>query len=544
MASLHDFEYEDANEAFRRAQRLDPGFVLAYWGEAMTWHQSLWRHENVEAAREALTRLGPTRAARARKIRTPKEQDLLDAVEILFSQGDAAERRRNYAEAMGRAYQRHSDDADIGALYALSMLGTMSRSLIGSEDVHEGRSQELAGSETQARVASILQTVLKSHPGHRGALHYLLHAFDDPQHARQALEAARAYASLGSESSHALHMPSHIFLQLGLWSDAAVSDRAAFAASERWVKRKGLGAAMRNYHALSWLEYELLQQGRYREAQETIGELEPVVKTGQHLTLLSDLSSMRARFVIETRRWNTMAGEQQFGNVNDLFAIGMSAARVNNAGAAETARRALADRAHAKEEGDLKPAIAVMERELAGLIAFGAGRRDEAVAILQAAAHAELDLPAPLGLPEPIKPAPELLGEVLLDIGRPVEAIGWFERALERHANRSLSVIGLARASAASGRTDAARLHYGEALANLEHADEDVADLREARTAVETRSASTRPLPTVPVLLSLGVAASIAVVLAIRSRSREKKRPALTMSADRKSRRKQRNQKR
>ena len=119
---------------------------------------------------------------------------------------------------------------------------------------------------------------------------------------------------------------------------------------------------MRNYHALSWLQYELLQRGRYREASSTIGEIEPVVKTSGALPLLSDLSSMRARQVIETRRWKDMAGERNFANVNDLFAIGVSAARAGNPDLAERARQALAERAQSAREGDLRPAIVIMER--------------------------------------------------------------------------------------------------------------------------------------------------------------------------------------
>ena len=211
-------------------------------------------------------------------------------------------------------------------------------------------------------------------------------------------------------------MPAHISLQLGLWSEAAASDRAAYDASVDWVARRGLGAALRNYHALSWLQYELLQLGRYRDAEQTMSALEPVVKAGDNAILLSDLSSMRARYIVETERWDVMAAQDNFANVNDLFAIGLSAARSGQAGKAEHVRGLLAQRAQAKEEGALKPAIAVMERELAGLIALAAGRTDEAVATLVSAARAELEMPPPLGLPQPIKPAPELLGEVLSQV--------------------------------------------------------------------------------------------------------------------------------
>jgi tetratricopeptide (TPR) repeat protein len=527
LTALHEFEYEEANEAFMKARTLDPGFAMAYWGEAMTYHQSLWRHENVEMGRQALRRLGPTPAARAGKMRTPKEAGLFGAVEVLFGPGDAAARRRLYADEMARVYARNPADPDVGSLYALSLLATLSRSLIGSTDAHEGYSQGLAGSDTQTRVAAILNDVLKSHPDHRGALHYLLHTYDDPQHAHLALPAARAYSKIPSESSHAMHMPSHIFLQLGMWQEAASSDRAAFDASNRSVTRKGLSPALRSYHALSWLQYELLQLGRYREALDTIGEIEPVVKSTGNLTLLSDLSSMRARYAVETERWSLMAKERTFGNVYDLFAIGLSAARTGNADSAETVRKTLADRALAQEEGDLRPAIAIMERELSGVIALAAGRSDEATATLEAAARAELGLPPPLGLPAPIKPAPELLAEVLLQAGKPADAVEWFNRAVARHANRSRSVLGLARAEAALGRRDEARKHYQQLLANFEHADGDVPELAEARPALRTTVAPPTAIDVRVLVFVFGTSAAIAVALLVRRRyRREKDRPA------------------
>jgi len=450
LTALHYFEYEEANEAFVKAQAIDPGSVMACWGEAMTYHQTLWRNENLLAARGALARLGATAAARAAMARTSKERGLLAAAETLFGDGDVEARKQRYADAMRRLHEAEPGDPDVASFYALALLGTMSRSLIGYADVHEGHSASLAGSATQAQVATILRSVLQAHPDHPGALHYLLHDDDDPAHARDALDAARALATLAPESSHALHMPAHIFLQLGLWREAAASDRAAFRASDAWVARKRLPQSLRNYHALAWLQYELLQQGRADEARKTLDELAPVVASTGNLTLLSDLSTMRARYVVETSSWPMLANESNFGNVNELFAIGMSAARTGNRALAERARQALAAKQHDEREGDLRPAIAIMERELAGLIAFAAGQREEALGILTAAADAERALPAPLGLPIPIKPAPELAGELSLEAGRQAEAAKFFSQALERYANRAASVAGLARASAAS----------------------------------------------------------------------------------------------
>ena len=251
-----------------------------------------------------------------------------------------------------------------------------------------------------------------------------------------------------------------------------------------------------------------------------IDEIAPVVKATGDVRLLSDLSSMRARYVVETRRWNVMANERNFGNVNELCAIGFSAARLHNPTLAELARQALAARSQAKEEGDLRPAIAIMERQVAALIELEAGRRDQAVAILRAATEAELKLPPPLGLPIPIKPAPELLGEVLLELGRPGEALEPFGQALARNANRTLSVLGLARASSALGRSDEASRHYRALLANYERADAELPEIAEAREGTSTVAVN-QGVPVGAAAMAIAIAAVVGLgVVVLRARGR------------------------
>ena len=530
----------------------------------MTYHQTLWGKEDVAAGRRALARYGPTAAARARRAASPRERGLLAAVDTLFGDGDAATRRRGYADRMAALHDADPDDREIAAFYALALLGTTSRSLIGYVDSHEGHSASLAGSDTQRRVGDILGRVLAAHQDHPGALHYLLHNYDDPEHARLGLDAARAYAKVAPESSHALHMPAHVFLQLGLWADAEASDRAAFAASEAWVARKGLPPAMRSYHALAWRQYELLQLGRYREAGALLDELAPVVKATGDLPLLSDLSSMRARQVVETARWSVMASERNFGNAVELCAIGISAARSGNASLAELARQGLASRATSPQEGDLRPAIAIMEREVAALIALAANRSAEAVGILQAATRDERRLPPPLGLPIPVVPAPEMLGEVLLQVGRPAEAVDAFSQALARNANRTRSVLGLARAAAALGQAQVARERYQQVLVNYAQADAGLAEVVEARAALSTTAAAsaTSAATTAPGaaatadgpravtargagLAATGLMALVAAALGVRrwkARSASRIAPAATESRATRGRRKRQKQ--
>jgi tetratricopeptide (TPR) repeat protein len=485
VTALHNFQYEDAVEAFREAQRIDGDFAMAYWGEAMAYNQTLWLNQDAAKAREILLRLGSTPEARAAKAGTDREKGYLRAVEVLFGSGDRATRDRAYAEAMGLLAASYPEDREAQSFHALALMGTMARSPAllreGGDDPHQ---HALVGSEIQKQVGAILERVLAKDPDHPGALHYLIHDYDDPEHARLALPAARAYAKVAPESSHALHMPAHIFLQLGMWDEAAASDEASFRASEAWVKRKGLPLGMRDHHSLSWLLYESLQQGRFSKAREALDLIRPAVEASGAPRLKALFSDMRARYVVETRSFQQLASARDFDTTGELFAIGMSAARQGDSKVAEMALAELARRAGARESGgtgDRAVDVAVMERELAALLAVARGRGEEAVARMQEAVALERQLPPPLGLPRPIKPASELFGEILLELGRPREAAAAFERALERGPNRSLALLGWARASAALGDRESARRLYRRLLVNWRSADPGLPELKEAR---------------------------------------------------------------
>lgn len=483
VTALHNFQYEDAVEAFSEAQRIDRDFAMAYWGEAMAYNQTLWLNQDADMARRILLRLGTTPEERARKARTDREKGFLQAVEILFGGGDKAARDRAYAEAMGRVAKSYPEDPEVLSFYALAILGTAARSpALFRQRGDDHQQHALVGSEAQKTVAAILEKVLARNPDHPGALHYLIHDYDDPDHARRALKAARAYAKVAPESSHALHMPAHIFLQLGMWDDAAASDEASFRASDAWVKRKGLSIAMRDYHSLSWLLYESLQQGRYQKARETLDLIRPAIAETGAGRLKGILSEMRARYAVETRSFEELAGARAFDTTGELFAISMSAARRGDASVAGMALGEFKKRAGSKEAGSLRSDAAVMEKQLAAFMAVAAGRGEDAILRMREAIALERELPPPLGPPRPIKPAPELFGELLLELGRPGEAAAEFERALERWPNRSLSLLGLARASAALGDRVSARRHYERLLANWRSADPGLPEVKEARS--------------------------------------------------------------
>ena len=504
---LHSFGYEDAIEEFRAAQRLDPGFVLAYWGEAMCHNQPVWQTQNVMAGRAALAKLAPTAPARADRAPTDREKRYLAAVDLLFNgAGDKSARDRAYADAMGRLAQAYPADAEAAVFHALALLGTLP---LGVSDP-----------AVTLKAGAIAEGVLARNAAHPGAAHVIIHAYDDREHVSRALGAARLYAKLAPDSSHALHMPSHVFHQLGLWDEAVASDEAAFRVSNERVTRKKLTVLQRDYHPLSWLAYEYLQQGRFakaraawkpleeaiavaRAAEKTPARAAPALGAAHHeeavrtldsVGLRNDLATMRAHHVIETQQWEIMRGATWFDNVDELFVLGYSSVKLGDIARAKAAHELLQKfTAEDRDEGR-KPIAIAMTRQLEGLLHLAEGRTDAAVEALRHAAATEDRMRRPVARPKPVKPSHELLGEVLLEVGRPAEAVVAFERALWRSSNRSAAVLGLARAHAKLGQREASVRQYRQFLKNWHGADAGLRQLEEARKAGADKN-SQPPIP-------------------------------------------------
>ncbi len=254
---LHSFEYDTAAEAFRQAQTADPGFALAYWGEAMTYNHPLWQQQNREAALKALARLAPSADARAAKAPNDRERQYLGAVETLYGTGSKHDRDQAYMRAMARLSDTYPEDMEARAFYALSILGSRD----GVRDF-----------ATYMRAAATVQPVLDANPDHPGAAHYLIHSFDDPVHAPLGLPAARKYSSIAPGAAHAQHMTSHIFLAMGMWDDVVKANvRASEVQDAEAVKRGGRPGVCGHY--TSWLQYGLPDGGPGRRRRGDDDEL-------------------------------------------------------------------------------------------------------------------------------------------------------------------------------------------------------------------------------------------------------------------------------
>jgi hypothetical protein len=360
----------------------------------MCFNQTLWFNENLEKARAALARLAATRAARQGKAPTPREKGYLDAVERLFGDGDKTARNRAYADRMAELTRQFPDDDEAALFYALALLGT----------IPSGQRDPV----TSQKAGSIATAILKKNPEHPGAAHYALHAFDDGEHAAMGLEAAHIYARIAPASSHARHMPSHVFLPLGMWDEAVASDESAFAASVARVKRLGLSMAQADFHSLSWLHYEYLQQGRFAKAREVMeiveeaggaggagragrapgipaspaqpaspahaGHAESEIGRGFSSTsLMSELGSMRARLVVEAGAWSEMRGQDSFENIDELFALGYAALKLGDAARAAAAGEHLQNAAKSVPDADARAIAGIMALELDASLRAGRG---------------------------------------------------------------------------------------------------------------------------------------------------------------------------
>jgi len=511
VAALHSFWYEEALEAFQAATKVEPGFALGYWGEAMTHNHPLWNEQDADAARKALAKI-PAHA----KL-TPREWAYINAVKALYGEGDKHARNLAYAAAMEKLYKDYPEDLEAASFYALSLLGAV-------------RPTD-KGYRLQAQAGAIALDVYAKNPNHPGAAHYIIHAFDDPEHAIIALPAARRYAEIAPDAHHARHMPSHIFIQLGMWPEAAASNESSWATSDAWVRRKNYSIERRDYHSLSWLEYVYLQQGRIREAeaqlalmQKSVAELGAPIRGAAYIY---------AVFIAETERWDlieklfpqpgaksaSLPAQKEVGADSCHVAAKPTTASITPASLTAQSPRATPGRLYGaylrglaaaknmteadkyvaemrvlrRESGQgggyLSPEmIEIMELEVAALARANAGKLEEAIEMLRRATALEESLRPPSGPPDMIKPSHELFGDVLLGAGRAEEAAAQFKTALLRQPNRPRSLLGLARAAKSTDPKLAARA-YSDYLRTQERADARTAELAEARDYLKAASA-------------------------------------------------------
>jgi Tfp pilus assembly protein PilF len=505
LAFLHNFWYQRARERFDTVLNKDPGCSMAYWGAAMTYNHPFWDPPSPadEKAAWALVRQGMS----ANKT-SPRERLYLGAVAALYKDAGAgakSDRDQSYRDAMAAAYAQYPDD-ETALFYGLSILGA----------IPEGA----RGFAQQEQAAKLFEPVYARRPDHPGALHYLIHAYDDPVHAELALPAARAYAQAAAAVPHALHMPSHIFTRLGYWDESASTNLQGWQASEADVQRAGESGAYRDFHNLTYLEYSYLQLGRFRDAKRTVDiaaaeyeslpdkattpdtpELQSRHVRGRTIYAVPDrvvygYFDMLVRYLVEVPDWHGAANIPLLVPSRDFLAVqlqlqAMAAAANNDSGGARMAAEKLAQLA--REPGQhpfVQGIISLQASEAQALAAKAAGNIDEAVAKMKQAVAIEDSIDDLSQPPYPAIPANELFGTLLFDLHRPAEAAERFTLALKRTPGRPQSIYGIARAAQAQGDNTTATQRYQQFLKIWKNADPDRPEVAAAREFLAKHYAS------------------------------------------------------
>jgi hypothetical protein len=449
IALLHSFWYEEAERQFEQIGESDPQCAMAHWGVAMSlWHQ-LW-----DEPTPATIKRGGAELYKAQSLRppTPREQGYVSALSSFYGEGEKTYRQRAsaYSAAMEHLYQQFPGDHEAAAFYALSLL---------SADAHS------------LNAILLLEKLFDEKPRHPGVAHYLIHACDSPELAQRGLAAARRYANIAPESPHALHMPSHIFVRFGLWDEDIRSNIAAIAAAQKGID-KHIGGEFDQLHAMDFLVYAYLQSGREAEVQEVIEKVRnmPPRNDDYGPARLFVLSALPASYDLELHHWSEAASLDVVSNATPgmqaitYIARAIGAARSGNL---ESARNSLNQlqlivRELATSDEDVSAAI---EREMqiaVPWIEHLEGKDDDALRLLRSLADSETGVSeANQGIPPR-----ELLGDMLLELKRPNEALLQYATELKANPNRFDSLYGAGRAAELAGEKDEATRYYAGLLAN------------------------------------------------------------------------------
>jgi len=443
VALLHSFTYEESAEAFRKAAAVDPRCAMAQWGLAMTEYHQLWE----PYAGPAELKRGAAEIQKARELKpgTSRERDYIEALGVFYDaweQRSHAVRAKAYQEAMRGVQERNPKDEEAAILYALALVATASL--------------EDKAYENQRTAAAILEPIFSAHPEHPGVAHYLIHAYDNPVLAPQGVAAAQAYSKIAPDLPHALHMPSHIFTRLGLWEDSVSSNLAAAVAARKH------GDVGEEFHAMDYLVYAYLQLGKNDEA-EKIRDHFPVTGDAKGTSAFKinfAKAAIRARCALEQQHWadaENLAAEP--GVPPQVAAISHWAAALGAAhtGNLPTARqhaeqvRRLSVELKEKGEGYWAQQVAIQGEEAGGWVAFAEHRTYDALRLLRMAADHEDAAEKHSVTPGAVRPARELLGDLLMEMHEPKEALRAYRQVLMVAPGRRNALRGVAEAERAAG---------------------------------------------------------------------------------------------
>jgi flagellar biosynthesis regulator FlbT len=453
---LHSFGFTQAQAEFRSAQEIQPDFAMAYWGEAFTYQHPFFGQKDAGPG-EALMRLGATSEERLAKAPTQREKGFLRAAEAYaLTVGTMPQRRIAWMNAMADLYAQFPDDNEVKAFYTASMLAGATASGSDRERIN-------------MRAGALALQLFKENGNHPGGAHYVIHAFDDPIHAPIALEAATAYADIAPAVSHARHMPTHIFIQHGMWDEVSAWNDSAFNAGlELWKDGDSTGDMN---HSSDWGQYGDLQLGDLEKSERWIKRGQSVLDNApSSARAAGTVKTMRARHIIESRQWQLQPLTDDL-NASELLALGLSAAHLGDLAVAnQVVARLDTLLAASPDSGQIKlvhheVAALTLHKESMQQAMVDDAKRQQAIELMQEAMTLRESQRAPNGAATPLKPVHELAAEMLLEMGMHDEAAELFGTSLQRLKNRPWSLLGAARSHKNLGEQANASMMYESLLA-------------------------------------------------------------------------------
>lgn len=452
---LHSFEYDEAEKAFAAVVDKDPNCAMAYWGVAMANFHSLW----APPTQDELVK-GSKSIEIARSLKPgDKELDYINALGSFYNNWENLDHKTRcitYEKEMERIAEKYPDDKEASIFYALAM--------VTAADPADKTYAK------QRKAGKILENLYPGQTDHPGIVHYIIHAYDSPELAEFGLDAARKYASIAPSSAHALHMPSHIFTRLGLWDECIRSNQASVSSAMCYAQAIGLkGHWDEELHGLDYLAYAYLQQGNNDSAKKVLDYLN-TIKLVEPLNFKVSYAyaAIPSRIVLENKRWKEAANLEagpagfpwkdhpwQYSIVH--FTRLMGAVHTNDLPAARKELETLqANKTTLLGLKDTYKAnqVDIQAKTGEAWILLKEGRKDEALTLMQQAAKMEDETGKHPVTPGEVLPARELLGEMLLELGKPDLAFAEFESSLHNHKNRLNGLRGVLKAARLSGKKD------------------------------------------------------------------------------------------
>ena len=494
VAWLHSFEYEEAEHAFTEVTVTDPQCGMGYWGIAMTNYHPLWAPPTSQQLQKGW---GAVEKAKTTGARTERERAYIAALETFYKDYDKVDHRTRafaYSDAMKQLHQLYRADDEAGVFYALMLIATG----MMSQDKTYTR-------EKQA--AEILNRVLAREPQHPGVAHYLIHSYDYPALAQLALPAARSYAKIAPASAHAQHMPSHIFTRLGLWQEAIRSNLDAHAAAKSFAIRNHMsGAWDEQLHAMDYLVYAYLQRAQDKHAFDVLTELKQIRKVEpQSFKVAYAYTAIPARYVLERRQWSEAAKLTSpaadykdfpwqlfpWADAHIHFARAIGASRTGDVASARAEIDELATIRQqvvaVRGDYDWAKQIDIQSMIATAWLRYAEHNYDEALKLARSAADLDDATDKHPVTPGAILPAREQLGELLLELKRPADALREFETSFRSTPNRFQGLYGAARAARLAGDDKRAKLYYAKLVDLARDADTNRPEIVEARGFISRR---------------------------------------------------------